>query len=118
MMDESSEMPSGDVEGRPAHPPRRWQFSLRRMLIAITASAVVLGLTLWGDFPPSSALTCTLVVAALCFTPSAPKAPIVRMLICLFCLYAPYSWILLIDYPWNGYRWHYLSRLGRRRRRR
>jgi hypothetical protein len=26
----------------------------------------------------------------------------------LASLYAPYAWLLLIDHPWNSYRWHWI----------
>lgn len=29
-----------------------------------------------------------------------------RILLVLACLYAPYAWLVLMDYPWDGYRWH------------
>lgn len=27
----------------------------------------------------------------------------------LVCFYAPYSWLLLINHPWDGYRWHWIG---------
>jgi len=27
------------------------------------------------------------------------------------CLYAPFAWVLLIDYPWNGYQWMWVKML-------
>jgi hypothetical protein len=27
----------------------------------------------------------------------------------LLSLYAPYSWLLLIDHPWDSYRWHWIG---------
>ena len=35
--------------------------------------------------------------------------PIARILLVLVCLYAPYAWLVLIDYPWDGYRWHWIK---------
>jgi hypothetical protein len=35
--------------------------------------------------------------------------PFARMLLVLACLYAPYSWLVLIDYPWDGYRWLWIK---------
>lgn len=32
-----------------------------------------------------------------------------RILLVLVCLYAPYSWLVLMNYPWNGYRWHWVK---------
>ncbi len=32
-----------------------------------------------------------------------------RILMALVCLYAPYSWLVLIDVPWDGYRWHWIK---------
>ncbi|WP_435010214.1 hypothetical protein P12x_001456 [Tundrisphaera lichenicola] len=27
----------------------------------------------------------------------------------LSCIYLPFSWIVLMDYPWNSYRWHWIK---------
>jgi hypothetical protein len=35
--------------------------------------------------------------------------PIARILMVLVCLYAPYAWLVLIDYPWDGYRWLWIK---------
>jgi hypothetical protein len=35
--------------------------------------------------------------------------PIARILLVLVCLYAPYAWLLLIDYPWDRYRWLWIK---------
>ena len=35
--------------------------------------------------------------------------PIARILLVLVCLYAPYAWLVLIDYPWDSYRWHWIK---------
>ena len=35
--------------------------------------------------------------------------PIARMLLVLVCLYAPYAWLVLIDYPWDSYRWLWIK---------
>ena len=32
-----------------------------------------------------------------------------RILLVLFCLYAPYAWLVLIDYPWDSYRWQWIK---------
>jgi len=29
-------------------------------------------------------------------------------MITLVCLYGPFSWLLVISYPWNGYRWFWV----------
>jgi hypothetical protein len=34
---------------------------------------------------------------------------IARILMVLVCLYAPYAWLVLIDYPWDSYRWLWLK---------
>src|SRR5687767_7585534 len=31
-----------------------------------------------------------------------------RFILALFCLYAPYSWLVLMDGPWNAYRWYWI----------
>jgi len=28
----------------------------------------------------------------------------------LSCLYLPFSWLVLINYPWDSYRWHWIQR--------
>jgi hypothetical protein len=35
--------------------------------------------------------------------------PIARLVLVLVCLYAPYAWLVLIDYPWDGYRWLWIK---------
>jgi len=35
--------------------------------------------------------------------------PIARILMVLVCLYAPYVWLVLIDYPWDSYRWLWIK---------
>ncbi len=35
--------------------------------------------------------------------------PSARILTVLACLYAPYAWLVLIDHPWDGYRWHWIK---------
>ena len=35
--------------------------------------------------------------------------PIARILLALVCLYAPYAWLVLIDYPWDSYRWLWIK---------
>src|SRR6516225_8583185 len=35
--------------------------------------------------------------------------PIARVLLVLVCLYAPYAWLVLIDYSWDGYRWLWIK---------
>ena len=35
--------------------------------------------------------------------------PIARILLVLVCLYAPYAWLVLIDYPWDSYRWLWIK---------
>jgi hypothetical protein len=35
--------------------------------------------------------------------------PIARIALVLVCLYAPYAWLVLIDYPWNCYRWLWIK---------
>jgi hypothetical protein len=35
--------------------------------------------------------------------------PLLRVAMALAFLYAPYAWLLLIDHPWNSYRWHWIS---------
>ena len=35
--------------------------------------------------------------------------PLVRILLVLVCLYAPYAWLVLIDYPWDSYRWLWIK---------
>ena len=25
------------------------------------------------------------------------------------CLYLPFAWVVLMDYPWNSYHWHWVS---------
>ena len=35
--------------------------------------------------------------------------PIARILMVLVCLYAPYAWLILIDYPWDSYRWLWIK---------
>ena len=37
------------------------------------------------------------------------ERPLARILLVLGCLYAPYAWLVLIDYPWNSYRWHWIK---------
>jgi hypothetical protein len=32
-----------------------------------------------------------------------------RILLVMVCLYAPYSWLVLIDYPWDAYRWLWIK---------
>ncbi len=34
--------------------------------------------------------------------------PLPRITMVLLSLYAPYSWLLLIDHPWDSYRWHWI----------
>src|SRR3954452_18627642 len=31
-----------------------------------------------------------------------------RVALALACLYAPYAWLVLIDHPWDSYRWHWI----------
>jgi hypothetical protein len=35
--------------------------------------------------------------------------PLPRVALALACLYAPYSWLVLIDHPWDTYRWHWIK---------
>jgi hypothetical protein len=35
--------------------------------------------------------------------------PLARSLLVLVCLYAPYVWLVLIDYSWNSYRWQWIK---------
>ena len=35
--------------------------------------------------------------------------PIARILLVLVCLYAPYAWLVLIDHPWDSYRWLWIK---------
>jgi hypothetical protein len=35
--------------------------------------------------------------------------PVARIVLVLVCLYAPYAWLVLIDYPWDGYRWLWIK---------
>ena len=37
------------------------------------------------------------------------NGPLPRVAMALACLYAPYSWLLLIDSPWDSYRWHWIK---------
>ena len=30
------------------------------------------------------------------------ERPLAQTLLVLVCLYAPYAWLVLIDYPWDG----------------
>ena len=32
-----------------------------------------------------------------------------RVALALACLYAPYAWLVLIDHPWDSYRWHWIK---------
>lgn len=34
--------------------------------------------------------------------------PMPRVALALACLYAPYAWLLLLDGPWDSYRWHWV----------
>ncbi len=43
-------------------------------------------------------------------TPYPPSVPLRIVLpVLLVCVYAPYSWLLWIDYPWNEYRLTWLA---------
>jgi hypothetical protein len=46
---------------------------------------------------------------ALNMADRAKDAPFGRILLVLVCLYAPYAWLILIDYPWNSYRWLWIK---------
>ncbi len=35
--------------------------------------------------------------------------PTSRILLVLVCLYAPYAWLVLMDYPWDSYRWLWIK---------
>jgi hypothetical protein len=35
--------------------------------------------------------------------------PTARILMVLVCLYAPYTWLVMIDYPWDSYRWLWIK---------
>ena len=35
--------------------------------------------------------------------------PLARIFLVLVCLYAPYAWIVLIDAPWDSYRWLWIK---------
>lgn len=35
--------------------------------------------------------------------------PIARILLVLVCLYAPYAWLVLIEHPWDSYRWLWIK---------
>jgi hypothetical protein len=35
--------------------------------------------------------------------------PIARILLVFVCTYAPYAWLVLIDYPWDTYRWLWIK---------
>jgi hypothetical protein len=35
--------------------------------------------------------------------------PSSRILLVLVCLYAPYAWLVLIDGPWDSYRWLWIK---------
>src|SRR3954451_5059737 len=32
-----------------------------------------------------------------------------RILPALVCLYAPYAWLVLMNYPWDSYRWYWIK---------
>jgi hypothetical protein len=34
---------------------------------------------------------------------------IARVLLVLVCLYAPYAWLVLMDHPWDSYRWLWIK---------
>jgi hypothetical protein len=31
-----------------------------------------------------------------------------RVVLALACLYGPYAWLVLMDYPWDSYRWQWV----------
>jgi len=82
------------------------QYSLRRLLTAITLAAVVLGLSTGAGVSIGCAIICTATVIAVTLLPRRTRNAI---LVLLPCAYLPYVWLLLMNYPWNSYRWSWIK---------
>jgi hypothetical protein len=88
----------------------RYRMSMRGAMLAVALFALVL------RWPESGTLA---LVLALAFVAAyrlfqAPMGSRARRwaesyLVTIACVYLPYSWVVLQDYPWNGYRWQWIT---------
>jgi hypothetical protein len=79
--------------------PSGWlQFSLRRLLVIVTLSGVVLAVRGWAGWPVSSAAVCLALVVAAGVLTQRMRTP---YYVILLCAYAPYAWLLAG--PWRDY---------------
>ena len=101
----------------------RWQFSLRNLLAGVGAICVVLAATLLGQQALGVAGWRLLAAALLVFAWGLHSHWIRRhaargtvrwwhaMTQIALCLYLPFSWVVLMNYPWNSYHVHWLKLL-------
>jgi hypothetical protein len=106
----SGDAPSHDRTAPPSSAPiplfpRPYQFTLRKFLVALTASTVLLAFFDWRAWHVGSAAVLIALFLLTIFLPRRPRRALVAILV---CTYAPYAW-LLADYPWSDYRWGWIG---------
>lgn len=96
----------------------RWQFSLRSVLLLPALVAGFSWLVWLRAIPTIMAMGVTVssIAAAdagyrLIVGSSSARGANWRdaLMLTLGCLYLPFSWLLLIDYPWSTYHWQWLA---------
>lgn len=79
------------------------RFTIRGLMIAVVALAMLL-----AD-PRLGALLLILTGAVAAFVTRKRSRWAVPYVVTLACVYLPYSWLVLMDYPWNSYRWTWIA---------
>lgn len=75
------------------------RFTIRGLMIAVVALALLL-----AD-PRLGTLLLILAGSVAAFVTGKRSRWAVPYGVTLACVYLPYAWLVLIDYPWNSYRW-------------
>jgi hypothetical protein len=101
----SPEMPAPPAAPEPL-PRRRWQISIRRLMLAMFAAAAALGLARLAakstsDAALPGALTTALMAVAGVMLFRWGEPALERLLTLLLVLYGPFAWIVEVSPPWG-----------------
>src|ERR1700761_7892938 len=79
------------------------RFTIRGLMIAVVALALLL-----AD-PRLGTLLLILAGSVAAFVTRKRGRWAASYAVTLACVYLPYAWLVLIDYPWNSYRWTWVK---------
>jgi len=79
------------------------RLTIRNLMIAVAILALVMA---------DARLATTLLLLAGAAATLLPRNRrwAVSYFVTLACLYLPFTWLILMNYPWDSYRWHWIHR--------